>query len=124
LTALCPAVYLGHFAAKIYYRYRPGVQSKSPASELEVDQIPPATPRIPKGSGILRWVVALSVVAWLVMVFALMYLTLATFILKRTLTALAAGPSLEENRWGFGQVMALTVWFPTGVDFILVIRGG
>jgi hypothetical protein len=123
LTGLCLALYLGHLAAKIYYRYRSKVQSKGLASELEVYQIPSAAPRMSKGSGILRWVTILSVVAWMVVVLALMYLTLATFILKRYLTAFAAGPSLEENRWGFGQVMALTVWFPTGVDFILVTRG-
>lgn len=124
LTGLCLAVYLGHYAAKMYYRCRLGVQSRSEGSGHKLYQTAPTTPRVSKGrSGIPRWVVGLSVLSWMVVVFALMYLTLATFVLKRTLTALAAGPSLEENRWGFGQVMALTVWFPTGVDFILVIRG-
>jgi hypothetical protein len=52
-----------------------------------------------------------------------MYLSIVTFIFKRDLTALVAGPSFEENYWGFGQVMSLAVWFPTGMDFLLVVRG-
>lgn len=73
-----------------------------------------------------RWrraMVTLCGVIWMVMVFTLMCLALATFVIKKTLAARAAGPSLEENEWGFGQIMAVTVWFPTILDFLLVIRG-
>jgi len=69
-----------------------------------------------------RWVVGLTTV-WCITMFALMHLSLVTFSFQRTTISWSAGSSLEENKWGFGQVMALTAWFPTVLDFGLVFRG-
>ncbi|KAK0648508.1 hypothetical protein B0T16DRAFT_408322 [Cercophora newfieldiana] len=52
-----------------------------------------------------------------------MIVSLISFALKRDMTAEVAGPSLEESKWGFGQVMALTTWLPTVADFVLVFQG-
>ncbi|KAK4455305.1 hypothetical protein QBC34DRAFT_66931 [Podospora aff. communis PSN243] len=61
--------------------------------------------------------------AWSAFLCLGMIACLVTFALKREMTAEVAGPSLEESKWGFGQVMALTTWLPTVVDFLLVLKG-
>ncbi|KAM7210976.1 hypothetical protein V8F06_013632 [Rhypophila decipiens] len=69
-----------------------------------------------------RWRIAVAV-AWSTALFVLMIICLVSFALKREMTAEVAGPSLEESKWGFGQVMALATWVPTAVDFVMIIQG-
>jgi len=52
-----------------------------------------------------------------------MYLSLVVFAMRREVTSEVAGPSLEENKWGFGQVMAMAAWLPTLLDFVLIAKG-
>jgi hypothetical protein len=60
---------------------------------------------------------------WCVLLFMLMYIALGSFAAKRAITSEAAGPTLEENQWGFGQVMAIATWLPTVLDFAIVAQG-
>ena len=69
-----------------------------------------------------RWRVACATV-WSGSLGLGMVVCLVGFALKREMTAEVAGPSLEERKWGFGQVMALTTWLPTVVDFLLIFKG-
>ena len=69
-----------------------------------------------------RWRVACATV-WCGSLGLGMVVCLVSFALKREMTAEVAGPSLEEHKWGFGQVMALTTWLPTVVDFLLIFKG-
>jgi hypothetical protein len=69
-----------------------------------------------------RWRVVCAVV-WCAFLGFGMIVCLVSFALKREMTAEVAGPSLEESKWGFGQVMALTTWLPTVVDFLLILKG-
>ena len=50
----------------------------------------------------------------------LIYTSLANIVLIRISTSELAGPSWQENKWGFGQVVAATTWLPTMLDFALV----
>lgn len=69
-----------------------------------------------------RWRIACATI-WCVLLYLLMIVSLISFALKREMTAEMAGPSLEESKWGFGQVMALATWLPTVADFVLIIKG-
>ncbi|KAK0622469.1 hypothetical protein B0T14DRAFT_563918 [Immersiella caudata] len=117
MTSLYVALWLGLWALGVYYRLRPSTpsavyQAPSPASSSSTQ-----SPR-------KRWTRGILVMVWMVVAFTLMQLSLVAFIFKRAMTAVAAGPTFQgENRWGFGQVMSLAVWFPTAMDFLLIIRG-
>ena len=50
----------------------------------------------------------------------LIYTSLVNIALIRISTSELAGPSWQENKWGFGQVVAVTAWLPTIFDFALV----
>ena len=63
------------------------------------------------------------VLAWCILPTVLMYAGLVYFALMRYLMFEAAGDSLRENRWGFGQVLALATWVPAVVDFLVIWRG-
>lgn len=69
-----------------------------------------------------RWSVACATV-WCVSLGLGMAVCLVSFALKREMTVEVADPSLQERMWGFGQVMALTTWLPTVVDFLLISKG-
>ena len=58
-----------------------------------------------------------------VVLFSLLYISLAVIGIKRATTTKAAGPALEQDQWTFGQVMAMATWVPTFLDFVLVVRG-
>jgi hypothetical protein len=81
-------------------------------------------PWVLKRDGVWRWRWrVVCAVAWCVALGLGMIVCLVSFALKREMTAEVAGPSLEESKWGFGQVMALTTWLPTVVDFLLILKG-
>ncbi|KAK3386703.1 hypothetical protein B0H63DRAFT_540712 [Podospora didyma] len=63
------------------------------------------------------------VLAWCVLLTGLMFANLIYFAIMRYLMFQAAGPSLRENRWGFGQVLALATWLPAVLDFVFVVTG-
>jgi hypothetical protein len=60
------------------------------------------------------------VIAVGVVPFAFMWWTLGVFVLLRQEIADLAGDSIEEGKWGFGQILALITWVPTALDFIVV----
>ncbi|KAK3988196.1 hypothetical protein QBC44DRAFT_398658 [Cladorrhinum sp. PSN332] len=63
------------------------------------------------------------VLAWCVLFSVVMYACLAYLAVARSVMFETAGPSLKENRWGFGQVLVLVTWLPTVLDFCLIRRG-
>lgn len=62
----------------------------------------------------------LFVVSVGVVPFAFMWTALIVFVLLRGEIAERAGASIEEGKWGFGQILALVTWVPTALDFIVV----
>ncbi|KAH6661532.1 hypothetical protein F5X68DRAFT_252896 [Plectosphaerella plurivora] len=52
--------------------------------------------------------------------FVFMWTTLGVFVRLRAEIADRAGDSIEEGKWGFGQILALITWVPTALDFVVV----
>ncbi len=68
-----------------------------------------------EASGFGYWVLA-----WCFLLTGFMWAALVYFSFRRALMSFVAGESIQENQWGFGQVLALATWLPTVVDFVLV----
>lgn len=70
----------------------------------------------PRGRFALRFI-------WYLWFFVTMWINLAHYIILRNAVSDMAGETLQENSWDSGQVMTLSTWLPTVIDFALVFRG-
>jgi hypothetical protein len=60
---------------------------------------------------------------WCLFIFMVMHVSVVGFSVDRAVAAEAGGPSVQDNTWGFGQVMALATWLPTFLDFFITLHG-
>jgi hypothetical protein len=76
MTLLCVTVWLGSRALEAYYRVRP------PARSTVYQQPPPTKSLGSVRSSRERWTIGILAIAWMVVAFTLMHLTLVAFIFK------------------------------------------
>jgi len=69
-----------------------------------------------------RLIDGLMAMGWLV-AFVCMWMHLVDYAFLRTDVARKAGPSLKEDEFSVGQILALATWLPTVLDFVVVWRG-
>lgn len=60
---------------------------------------------------------------WSIVPFIFVWYPYGSFIALRWNVSSLAGNSLQENKWGFGQILAIFTWLPTLLDFISVWKG-
>jgi len=60
---------------------------------------------------------------WYIALTGVMYSGLFVMAISRDLYSRMAGPSFSENKWSFGQAMAIATWGPTFIDFLIVYKG-
>ncbi|KAK4203896.1 hypothetical protein QBC40DRAFT_250740 [Triangularia verruculosa] len=65
----------------------------------------------------------LDLVLWYIVFFVMMVIMLMDYHVVRQKVSEIAGPSLQEQEWGFGQVMALSTWVPAVLDFAVILTG-